>query len=312
MNLNNAHVMKDIDEFVGNKTLKTAIISILEREVDIPQVYLFHGASGCGKSALARVFGEFFGVESLNYKATNAGDDRTLVAMREIIKSANFAPFGENTYRVIVFEEAHQLRQDAKQALLDFLERPPAHVMIVFTTTDPAMFLKGTAMERRCFIGKVNPITPGQMNKYLKDVLNTSHWSAGVISALIKKAAGSIGHMLMLVDSIKDIGNQEAIDFLDDVISIETPPDIANLCRCLLKGDSWENVSDLLQNLNGDGESLRFPIKNYLSKVLLNDHSEFCAMMLQQFLPSFISSGKEGLIAACYECSLLYAEYEGV
>ncbi len=310
MSLNTEHKMGDITQFIGNSSLKKALISILEREGDIPQAYLFYGPSGCGKSALANVFCEHFsGGDPLNIKVTNAADDRTLDSIRKIIEESSYGSIG-NHYRIVVFEEAHQLLHASKQALLDFIENPPKHVMLIFTTTEPEKFLKGTALSRRFFKGKVTPVSEKEMSEYVESL--NFKFSKKIVKLLIERAEGSVGNLLMLADTILDLPEKDATTILNQIFSIETPENITHICKALIYGKPWSEIVKVIQAVEGEGESLRYPIKNYLSKVVMSDSkdSEMVSEMLREFLPSFNSSGREGLINACYTCSLIHNDFK--
>jgi DNA polymerase III gamma/tau subunit len=304
--------MMDLKDFVGNSTLKKAISAIFQRDKIELQTYLFHGASGCGKSALGNIFAQTLGKEKINCRVYNSAADRGIDMVRKIIETAQCAPFGDG-YKILIFEEAHKITGTAKEALLDFLEKPPKHVILIFTTTEPGKFLKGTALKRRFFIGEVKAVTDKQMFSYLTKTLHLNEkWSSDLINQIVKKAEGSIGHVLQIVDSVYDLDEETASDFIKGEIFTKVDADIKTLCHALLSGKKWFEVAEIIKNLKSDGESSRYSIKGYLGAMLLNNFGNFdqdlIYDMLQEFLPSFINSGKEGLVAACYACKFIYEE----
>ena len=97
------------------------------------RAFWISGQSGTGKTTLARliaaeVAGEFATEE------VDAGE-LTPARLRETEKSMQCYGFGCKIGRAYIVNEAHGLRRDAIRHLLVMLERLPAHVLIVFTTT---------------------------------------------------------------------------------------------------------------------------------------------------------------------------------
>lgn len=131
---------KTLEEMVAQKS----IIKILNRQIesgDIHNVYLFCGASGCGKTSTARAFAarmnevpynkDMPGVIEIDAASNNGVD-----SIREIVKSAQERSV-QSKYKVYIIDECHSLTSNSWQAFLKCIEEPPKHTIFIFCTTDP-------------------------------------------------------------------------------------------------------------------------------------------------------------------------------
>jgi DNA polymerase-3 subunit gamma/tau len=124
------------------------------------QVYLFAGHHGCGKTTIARLLAKALNCQqqnnhpsaepcgtcpsckaiekdnSLDYVEFDAASNSGIEHVRELIQNVSLCA-AQSRYRVFVVDECHQLSRAAQDVLLKTLEEPPAHVVFIFTTTDP-------------------------------------------------------------------------------------------------------------------------------------------------------------------------------
>ncbi len=85
-------------------------------------------------------------------------------AVRAVIDSTAFRPF-EARRRVVVFDEADALVEDAQNALLKTLEEPPSGSVIVLVTAQPGTLLP--TVRSRCPIVRFGPLAPADVAAWL-------------------------------------------------------------------------------------------------------------------------------------------------
>ena len=136
---------QDWEEVCGQKS----IIHILSKQVEsgeIKNAYLFCGASGCGKTTLARIFANkinnYVGEPIEIDAASNNGVDN----VKNIIKAAQERSI-DSKYKIYIIDECHSLTNQAWQAFLKCIEEPPKYTIFIFCTTDPQK-IPGTIVNR--------------------------------------------------------------------------------------------------------------------------------------------------------------------
>lgn len=115
------------------------IITILKRQLELKEFkhsYLFCGASGCGKTTLARIFaneinqGQGFPIEI--DAASNNGVDN----VKTIVANASQRSI-DSEYKIYIIDECHMITPQGWNAFLKCIEEPPAYTIFIFCTTDP-------------------------------------------------------------------------------------------------------------------------------------------------------------------------------
>ena len=123
----------------------------------IPPAYIFSGQRGVGKTTTARILAKALNCEkgptaepcnecrfcrdvtsgsSLDVMEIDAASNRGIDQIRELREMVRYASAG-GRYRVVILDEAHQLTDEASNALLKTLEEPPERVLFILATTQP-------------------------------------------------------------------------------------------------------------------------------------------------------------------------------
>jgi len=114
--LNELYRPLDLENFVGNETLKSSIQKQLNQN-DI-QNYLFYGPSGTGKTTLAKIIVNTLNCDSIYI---NASDERGIETIRDKVKSfASMSSF--HPLKVVILDEADFLTIMAQASLRNLIE----------------------------------------------------------------------------------------------------------------------------------------------------------------------------------------------
>ena len=136
---------------IGNPAEVTRLKGILASK-KIPNAMLFIGATGVGKTTLARIFGYYANCVTHNrcgkcascsvginshpdIKEMNAGEARGIDDIRALIDHARYKP--RHNFRIIIVDECQGLTPQAFNALLKPTEDPPGHTIWIFCSTNP-------------------------------------------------------------------------------------------------------------------------------------------------------------------------------
>lgn len=119
-------------EMVGQRQAVAQVQAVLCRGWG-GRAWWITGASGTGKTTLARIIATE-GADPFNVEEIDAGA-LTPAALHELEQGMRFRGFGSKPGKAFIVNEAHGLRKDTIRLLLVVLERLPAHVAVIFTTT---------------------------------------------------------------------------------------------------------------------------------------------------------------------------------
>jgi DNA polymerase-3 subunit gamma/tau len=134
------------------RTLENAL-----RTGRIAHAYIFSGTRGVGKTTTARILAkalncskgptaepcgecdscrEIAAGSSLDVLEIDAASNRGIDQIRELREMVRYVAAG-GRYKVVILDEAHQLTDEASNALLKTLEEPPDRVVFILATTQP-------------------------------------------------------------------------------------------------------------------------------------------------------------------------------
>ncbi|MGF2714965.1 ATP-binding protein [Bacillus cereus] len=196
LNITRRYRPKTMDEYKGNEDLKKALFSWLAN-VNKPQAILLRGATGGGKTSMARIVakeylcedrdeekgacGECYNCKMMeDYIETgstdglmgvheiNASKDSGISAINSVLEDAQYtSPTGE--WKIYILDECHRISIPAQNSLLKLVEEPPENVLFMFCTTDPDKMLD--TLLNRCNIKlEVKKPSEEQLTQILLDI----------------------------------------------------------------------------------------------------------------------------------------------
>lgn len=132
-------------EVIGQPKAVAALQRIGQKDGFGGQAFWISGKSGQGKSTLAKLIASVHADDL----STEEIDSQwcTPARLRELELGLSIRGWGEKAGRCVIVNEAHRLSNDATGQLLTMLERLPAHVCIVFTTTFEGESLFGESLD---------------------------------------------------------------------------------------------------------------------------------------------------------------------
>jgi len=133
MQLSDKYRPRSWSDVVGQDKIVARLRALAARGGLAGRAYWLSGQSGTGKTTLAKLIaGEVadpFNVAELDAAALTVAD------LQDLEREMQVYGLGEKTGRAYLVNEAHALRKPVIRQLLVMLERLPAHVAVVFTTT---------------------------------------------------------------------------------------------------------------------------------------------------------------------------------
>ena len=252
----------------------------LLRQKKVPHAILFSGMKGIGKTALAQEFAKL--LNCLNPQdfdscdvcpsclkirdgyhpdlvwVRSEGAFIKLDQIRNLKQRLAFRPF-EGKWRIVIIEEAQNLREEAGNSLLKLLEEPPKQNLFLLTTLEPQMLLP-TIVSRCCHV-RLQPLDDIWIERYLIDVHGIPSSQAQRIAAL---AEGSM-------DRAKWLAEPDRILHMNEVLENISKLDGLPMVDFFSMMAQWAKGSE---DLEQDLECIRLWIRDLILSRLVASHCQ--------------------------------------
>ncbi len=253
------------------RTLQNAI-----RSNRVAHAYIFSGVRGVGKTTTARILAKALNCEkgpapepcnecdrcreisaggSLDVMEIDAASNRGIDQIRELREMVRYAP-ATGRYKVVILDEAHQLTEEASNALLKTLEEPPERVIFILATTAPDD-LPETILSRAQHF-HFRSLSFGEIAGALEQVTRAEglEIDAGAVAVIARAAEGSLRDGLSLLEQAiaycdKSITDQEVRELLG-VVSEEVLDELVEA----VASSSTERAFKLVHQIISSGENL--------------------------------------------------------
>jgi DNA polymerase-3 subunit gamma/tau len=254
------------------KTLANAIQSNR-----VAHAYIFSGVRGVGKTTTARILAkalncvkgptaepdntcdackEIAAGTSLDVLEIDAASNRGIDQIRELREMVRYVP-ASSRYKVVILDEAHQLTDEASNALLKTLEEPPERVVFILATTRAEDLVE--TIKSRAQLFQFRALTFQEIAGEIERVAKAENLAidSGAVAVLSRAAEGSLRDGLSLLEqaiaysgeSITDTQVRELLGVVAESVLDELVGAIA--------AQSAERALGLVHRLIADGQNLQ-------------------------------------------------------
>ncbi|HEY8655900.1 MAG TPA: DNA polymerase III subunit gamma/tau [Candidatus Limnocylindria bacterium] len=273
-------------EIVGQdhvtRTLRNAIAG-----GQVAHAYLLAGARGIGKTSIARIIAKAVNCPKakdgdpcdrcdscvairdgrfLDLIEIDAASNRGIDEMRDLREKVRFAP-SMGQYKVYVIDEAHQLTNEAFNALLKTLEEPPPHAIFVLATTESQKIPATIVSRTQRF--DLRRITHAAMVEQLAAIAKAEKVKVepAALEAISRHAQGSLRDAESIFDQVETFaGGAVTLADVDALLGSSDWEETAVLFDALIANDSAAAVT-LVCTLVDDGRDLRLFVKRAIDHV---------------------------------------------
>ena len=291
---------KTLEDVIGNKSVISSIRSSIASG-NVPHTILLSGPSGCGKTTIARILQHELGCSENDYEEYNCSDRNGVDFGREVIARMRFKPMSGKC-RIWQMDECHMMSTACANVLLKPFEDTPSHVYFILTTSEPDKIL--AAVKTRATHYVVSSLNEKQILQLIETVCvkEKIEISGTAKEQIVANCNGSARSALVMLDQIKGLDENEIAEAIESIVDSQNQS--IDLCRSLMGGKPWREVSSILAGLKEDPEKVRRAVLGYARTVLINPRGGDCErafLIIQCFQNSFFNSGAAGLAASCYD-----------
>jgi DNA polymerase-3 subunit gamma/tau len=287
-------------ELVGQEHVTHTLVEALKRG-RIAHAFLFAGIRGVGKTTAARILARCLNCEkgptpepcgecaacqeirtgrSLDVVEIDGATYRKIDDARAIIENLSYRP-ARDRFKIYIIDEAHQLTDQAFNALLKTLEEPPAHVKFILATTEPQKMPETilSRLQRYDF----RRIAYATIVERLKDLASREGVEAdeGALRLLAREAGGSMRDAeRMLETAIASSGGKVVEGEVASSLGVASRGAVLQLCGAILGKDAaraLSSVRDLHRrgaNLESLGRDLLESLRNLAAAKLPAEGSQ--------------------------------------
>ena len=269
--LNEIYRPNDLENYVGNATLKASIGKQLEQN-DI-QNYLFYGPAGCGKTTLAKIIINNLDCESLYI---NASDERGIETIRD--KVVGFSSVASiKPLKVVILDEADFLTIQAQASLRNVIETFSRTTRFVLTCNFVERIID--PIQSRCQTFKVVPPTKKEVAVHIAGICDKESigYEVPALGELVNKYYPDIRKMLNTVQSSTVDGHLQLDDsllvssgYMNSVLEELKQGNFKNI-RQIIADSGVSDFEELFRFLY-DNASEYMPGKEGTVAILINDH----------------------------------------
>ena len=245
---------------------QTSIIKILVRQLELNQLrnaYLFAGASGCGKTTLARIFANKINNNVGYPEEIDAASNNGVDNVKAIIKSAQERAI-DSKYKIFIIDECHMITPQGWNAFLKCIEEPPAFTIFIFCTTDPQK-IPATILNRvqRYNITRINTDKIKERLSYICEQEGYINFSESV-DYIAKISSGGMRDAISTLEKCASYSTDLNINNVLSALGNFSYHTMFDLVNALIDGNE-PSVLNIIDDFYNSGNDLKLFVDMFLS-----------------------------------------------
>jgi len=294
---------QNLESVIGQESAKKAIKSFISTG-NFPNVFLFVGPPGVGKTTLAQIVAREAGGDPTSTHNVNGSDRNGVDDARELAEMSWSVPFlGKR--RVFLIDEFQRMTQAAMDCLLEPMEKSSA--LWLLTSTDPSKISPAIKSRASAATFELKPLTKIQISDLIYGSIPSAHDAAASESAA-KFAQWFYDRGITSPREILGVLDQHfaGVPLEQAVHGAEHEPLYKDICGATLRGD-WAKTSSLLAQVKtADSRGLVSVLSAFLRGELIKNPIGAKADALAACLVGIDQTGFQDGVAYGAVTGLLY------
>jgi DNA polymerase III subunit gamma/tau len=263
-------------EIVGQQHVTRTLANAIQSN-RVAHAYIFSGVRGVGKTTAARILAKALNCakgptaepdnncdsckaisdgNSLDVLEIDAASNRGIDQIRELREMVRYAP-AASRYKVVILDEAHQLTDEASNALLKTLEEPPERVIFILATTRAEDLVE--TIKSRAQLFQFRSLTFQEIAGQIERIAKAEDLAidTGAIAVLARAAEGSLRDGLSLLEQAMAYGGDAITDAqVRELLGVVAESVLDDLVEAIA-AQSSERALALVHRLIADGQNLQ-------------------------------------------------------
>ena len=263
-------------EIVGQQHVTQTLANAIKSN-RVAHAYIFSGVRGVGKTTTARILAkalncvkgptaepdntcdscrEISAGTSLDVLEIDAASNRGIDQIRELREMVRYAP-ASSRYKVVILDEAHQLTDEASNALLKTLEEPPERVVFILATTRSEDLVE--TIKSRAQLFNFRSLTFKEIAGEIERIAESENLKidSGAVAVLARAAEGSLRDGLSLLEQAIAYSGDEITDTqVRELLGVVAESVLDELVEAIAT-QSAERALGLVHRLITDGQNLQ-------------------------------------------------------
>jgi DNA polymerase-3 subunit gamma/tau len=243
----------------------------------VAHAYIFSGVRGVGKTTSARILAkalncvkgptaepdgtcdscrEISAGTSLDVLEIDAASNRGIDQIRELREMVRYAP-ASSRYKVVILDEAHQLTDEASNALLKTLEEPPERVVFILATTRAEDLVE--TIKSRAQLFQFRALSFKEIAEEIERIAREEKLTIepGAVAVLARAAEGSLRDGLSLLEQAIAYSGEAITDAQVRELLGVVAESVLDALVDAISEQSAEMALSLVHRLIGDGQNLQ-------------------------------------------------------
>src|SRR5579863_4365349 len=267
-------------ELISQEHVKTTLENAITQR-RIAHGYIFSGQRGTGKTTVARILArclncekgptatpcgvcasctEIAGGNAVDVIEIDAASNRGINEMRELRENVRYRP-ARDRYKVFIIDEAHQITNEAFNALLKTLEEPPEWVVFILCTTESHKI--PSTIVSRCQQFSFRSVDFAELVARMEWIMEQEGITADAdaVAVLAQAGEGSVRDSLSALDqAIACCGNQldaAQVRELLGVFGLESLEQVTTALKAAPNDNAGRQMLEIVAELDANGRSLQ-------------------------------------------------------